>query len=148
MPAIKPIDRRAPRVDERARRGNRNQAGEHAVAQHRRIGLEPLGLERHHRSDRRRDTGQHGVHDDVADAEIGTRQCRSRIEAEPTERQDKRPEDDHRNVVARNRLRLAVHVLADAGTDHHRSCEGDHCLPSHGRRLTRQNRPHRDRAPS
>ena len=52
--------------------------------------------------------GEHRVHDDEADAQVGAGQGRARIEAEPAERQDERAEHDHRDVVPGHRLRLAV----------------------------------------
>ena len=41
-PAIAPIIAAAHGIDERARRGDRDQTGEHAVAEHRRVGLQAL----------------------------------------------------------------------------------------------------------
>ena len=48
-------DRRAQRIDECARRGDRHEAGQHAVAHHRRIGLQALCMSSNHvRADRAR----------------------------------------------------------------------------------------------
>ena len=64
---------------------------------------------------------KHGVHHDEADAQVGAGQRRARVKAEPTEGQDERSEHDHRHVVARHRLRLAIDVFADARANHHRA---------------------------
>ena len=57
----------------------------------------------------------------TADARVHPRQRRARIEPEPAEREDERAEHGHRDVVAGDRLRLAVAcVLADARPQHPR----------------------------
>src|SRR6266704_3320328 len=98
---------------------DRDETGEHAIAQHARVGLQTLELQRDMRGDRGGDAGKHRVDDDEADAEIGAGERRAGIEPEPAEGEDERPENDHRDVVPRYRLRLAVHVLADPGPDDH-----------------------------
>ena len=66
---------------------------------------------------RRGRAGQHRVDHDERNSQVGAGQGRARIKPEPTEGQNERADANHRNVVARNRPRLAVDVLADARAD-------------------------------
>src|SRR6266576_574357 len=67
-------DRRAHGIHKRARRRNRHQPCKHAVAHHRRVGLEALHREDDVSTNRPSDTGEHRIYDDEAYAQICTRQ--------------------------------------------------------------------------
>ena len=90
--AIEPMHRRRPRLHERARRGDRHEAGEHAVDHHARVGLaHPLHAVEHR--DRGTERGRDGgVHRDHGEAQVGRREGRRRVEPEPPEQQDERSE--------------------------------------------------------
>ena len=115
------------RADERARRRDRDHAGEHAVRKPSRIRA-PVAIP--DVESRGKGTGcrrQHGVHRDDADARIGEGQGRARIEAEPAEREDEGAEQRHRDVVTGHRVCSAVpRVLADARTEHLGADQGGH----------------------
>ena len=60
-----------------------------------------------------------GVRRDHGEPDVGRREGRRGVEAEPAEQQDERAEHRHRDVVPGERSRLAVRpVLADAWTEH------------------------------
>ena len=114
-----------PGLDERARGGDRHQAGEHAVDHHPGIGLAAALPDPRHAGAGTEGRGERGVHGHEGEAGVGRRERRRGVEPEPAEQQDERTEHRHRDVVARQRTRLAVAVeLADAGPEHDGAGEG------------------------
>ena len=97
-------DRRRPRGDEGARRGDRDEAGEHAVGHHARVGLAGALRDPQHGHDRAERTGDRGVRGDDGELHVGGGEGRCGVEAEPAEQQDERAEHRHRDVVAGDRL--------------------------------------------
>jgi hypothetical protein len=63
-----PDDRRTGWRDKRARGRDGHQAGQHAIAHHRRVGFAHLELHHNHRRDGPYDRGEDRVHYDKADA--------------------------------------------------------------------------------
>src|SRR6267378_6844977 len=113
--------------DERARSRDGHQARQHAVDQHRGIGLAVDGPHVEHRGDRAGSAGQHRVHGDDGDAQIGAGKGAARVETEPAEGEDEAAEGRHRDVVAGDRVGGAVLVvLADARAQHHRARQRGH----------------------
>src|SRR6266550_8906270 len=135
-------DRRAHWIHKRARRRNRHQPCKHAVAHHRWVGLEALKAERKVRAQRASHARQQGIYDHEADSQVGARECRARVEAKPTEREDERSKDNHWHVVARQRLRVPLCiVLADARSKDDRPRKSDNS--THLMQDTRASKVHR-----
>ena len=69
-------------------------------------------------------SGDRGVRRHHCEPDVGHRERRGGVEAEPAEQQDERAEHGHRDVVRPECSRLAVlAVLADAGTEDDRARE-------------------------
>ena len=67
------------------------------------------------RADRAGDAGEQRVNNDEADPKVCTRECGTGIESKPAEGENEGAKDNHRHVMARHCLRLAMRiVLADS----------------------------------
>ena len=107
-PAIAPMMNALTGVTNAQGDGDGDQAREHAVAHHRRVGL---AVDHPHVEDAaqgRRHAGDHRVDRDDADAAVGAGQRAAGVEAEPAEGEDERAELHHRDVVRQDRVDLAV----------------------------------------
>ena len=89
-------------------------------------GLSPFTMSVTIAAERTDDAGEHRVHDNEADAQIGARECRTRIKSEPAESQDERSQHDHRHVVTRHGIAVYLCIeFANARPDDHRSRQRD-----------------------
>ena len=110
--------RSSPRLHEGARRCDRDEAGEHAVGHHPRVGLAHAAHDPEHRDHGAEGSGDRGVRRHNCEPDVCHRERRGGVEPEPAEQQDERAEHGHRDVVRPECSRLPVPaVLADAGTE-------------------------------
>ena len=115
------------RVNEGARGGDGDGAGEEAVAGHRGVGLPVDRPHVDHRGEAARGCSQHRADGDGRHAEVGRGHGRAGVEAEPAEGQDQGAEHDHRDVVARDGVGRAVLVeLADPRPEQPGGRQGGH----------------------
>ena len=139
-PATAPITIAAHGATKPARRGDRDERGDHAVQHHREVGL--LDHDPRHRDGAERAGGGRDVRRqrdvrEVAELVAGDdAERRAGVEAEPPEPEDDHAERDERHVVAGDRVRLAVGAeLPDARPEQQRTGErGERALVVHDRR--------------
>ncbi len=108
------------------RRRDGDEAAEHAVAHHGRVGLAVDFPQEEARRRRGGAGGKHGVDRDQADAVGGAGKGRAGVEPEPAEGEDEGAENDHGHVMSEDGARVSVFVVfSDARTDHPCEDEGE-----------------------
>ena len=148
-PATRPIRTAAAGLTNAHGRGDRHQAAEQAVAGHRDVGLAQAVPDEDQRREGAGAGGEHGVDGDGGDARIGAGQRRAGVEPEPAERQDQRPDDRHRQVVAGDGADGPVAPeLAGARPEHDRAGQRRQSRRSCAPPTSRRNRRDHARAPS
>ncbi len=121
----RPNDYGIRRANKGTRGCNCDQTSQHAVAEHRWVWLHSLHTQSQVGRKGSKHTRQHRVDDDDRDAEVRTAQRATSIKTKPAKGEDERPKDNHRNVVTRDRLWLAVLELANPRSDHNRTDQPD-----------------------
>src|SRR5216683_3136461 len=116
-------DRGADGINEAARGRNRYQTREQAIARHRGVGLAETDPHVKQRCYRTRASGKHRVDRDQADSQVPVARSPEGapwIKPEPAEGEYETPEEDHRHVMPRHRIRLASPgVLSNTRSDNH-----------------------------
>ena len=75
-------------------------------------------------------SGEVRGHQNPASSLRVARESGTGVESPPTEPQHEHADGSERNVVSRNGMHLAAHVLADTGSKNHHACK--RCPPTHG----------------